>query len=159
MLAVQPQPGKKSRLNLLLSEAEDTGTRWADLMPRLLEPLGVHSLRAHSGEEAASFIRREPIHLAVVDLAVPLSTPRPGQTSVEPGGVRILQLLSRLETPPPTVIVRRRQPNRTSDRQLINALQAGAFSVVDQPVDLELLLETLRRALRRFYKDAWPESG
>ena len=36
------------------------------------------------------------------------------------------------------------------------ALRAGAFAVIDQPVDLELMLKVLSRAMQRFYRGQWP---
>jgi CheY-like chemotaxis protein len=149
-------PGLGGRLNLLLSEPDDPVASWATDMPRLLEPLGIRSLRACTGREAADYIRREPIHIAVVDLAIPLDDAGPVGASAEPGGMRVLQLLGRLETPPPTVVVRKRRSPREAARQLTDALHAGAFSVVDRPVNIETMLETMRRILRRFYADAWP---
>ncbi len=126
-------------------------------MPRLLEPLGIRSLRAQTGCEAAAYIKSQPIHIAVVDLSIPLDECAGTRVRVEPGGIRILQLLARLQTPPPTVVVRKRRTTRESIRQLGDALHAGAFAVVDRPVDLEIMLETMRRVLRRFYADAWPD--
>jgi hypothetical protein len=35
-------------------------------------------------------------------------------------------------------------------------LREGAFAVLDQPVNLESMLEVLRRIVRRHYSDAWP---
>ncbi|MFN4840272.1 MAG: hypothetical protein ACK5MB_07885, partial [Phycisphaerales bacterium] len=45
--------------------------------------------------------RREPVHIAVVDLTIPLDE-SDGESSLEDGGTRILELLSRLDQPPPT---------------------------------------------------------
>jgi DNA-binding response OmpR family regulator len=36
------------------------------------------------------------------------------------------------------------------------SLRDGAFAVIDRPLQLEILLDTLRRVLRRHYQDAWP---
>ena len=75
----------------------------------------------------------------------------------EPGGPRILQMLRRLTQPPPTVVVRPPQPtSRESVRSLSAALREGAFAVIDRPIELETLLEVMRRILRRHYADLWP---
>jgi len=150
--------GRPARLNLLLSCAGWRRDAALDQLPALLAPLGIHSLKASSGEEAADLITSFHVHIAVVDLAIPLQ--RIGGASMSnpsEGGPRILQLLRRLEQPPPTVVVRPPQPaTRESARGLIQALREGAFAVLDQPVDLESMLEVLRRILRRHYADCWP---
>jgi hypothetical protein len=74
-------------------------------------------------------------------------------------GPRVLQLLRRLEQPPPTVVIRPRQPvARDSARGLAAALREGAFAVLDRPIHLEMMLEVMRRILRRHYADVWPMS-
>ena len=76
----QPQPGSGStapkptpepssapgqtpgRLNLLLSYAGWHDESWADRLPRLLEPMGIASLRADNGREASQVISHNRIH-------------------------------------------------------------------------------------------------
>lgn len=149
------------RLNLLLSYAGWRPESWADQLPRLLEPMGVRSLRADTGRQATSLIQTHRIHIAVVDLGLPLDNPAapdPAAALAE-GGSRLLELLARLEAPPPTVVVKRGKSQRDDARELSDALRHGAFAVIDRPSgtrDLELLLEVLRRALSRFYAGRWP---
>ena len=153
-----PTPG--GRLNLLLSYAGWRSESWVDQLPRLLEPMGVQSLRAGTGREAKDLIQTNPIHIAVVDLGLPLdgSTREP---DLSEGGSRLLELLARLDAPPPTVAVKRQKSARDDSRELSDALRLGAFAVIDRPSctrDLELLLEVLRRALSRFYAGRWPHA-
>ncbi len=61
-----------NRLNILLSFAGWQPDPWVERLPRLLEPLGVASHVAGSGKHAQQVIRTVPIHIAVVDLALPL---------------------------------------------------------------------------------------
>jgi DNA-binding NtrC family response regulator len=143
----------RSRLNLLLSCAERREDPVMDQLPRLLAPMGINSIRASSGEGAARIISDCPIHIAVVDLLVPLVE----DPSSAAGGPRILQLLRRLDQPPPTVVIRPRQAvARESARGLAAALREGAFAVLDQPIHLEALLEVMRRIIHRHYADLWP---
>ena len=147
------------RLNLLLSCAAWRRDDPLDHLPPLLSPLGIQSLKAGSGEEAAEVIRNYTVHIAVVDLSIPLQRPTNAAAASQSAeaGPRVLQLLRRLESPPPTVVVRPPQPaTRESARSLTQALRDGAFAVVDQPVRLESMLEVLRRILRRHYADGWP---
>ena len=158
--AADNDAGPAGRLNLLLSIAAWRQGGALEQLPSLLAPLGIHSITTGSGEEAADVIRRVTVHIAVVDLAIPLQRTETAASSplgAREAGPRVLQLLRRLEQPPPTVVVRPRQPAmRESVRSLTQALREGAFAVLDQPVELESMLEVLRRILRRHYADVWP---
>ena len=146
-----------SRLNLLLSYGGWREHAAVKQLPRLLEPMGIRALEADTGEEATSLIEHQPVHIAVVDLEIPLNATANRQ---EPAGPRILQLLRRLDQPPPTIVIRPRQAsNRQDARQLTASLREGAFAVIDRPLQLETILDTLRRVLRRHYQDTWPALG
>lgn len=131
---------------------------FADQLPALLGPLGIDCFRCRSCAEATELLRRDIVHIAIVDLSIPMELPAPhGHGRTTPAGPRVLQLLRRLDQPPPTVVVRPPQPsNRDSARGLAEALRDGAFAVIDGPVRLESMLETLRRVVRRHYRDHWP---
>jgi DNA-binding response OmpR family regulator len=141
-------------LNLLLTRGGWREDASVVQLPNLLEPMGIHSLTANSGEEATKVIESNVIHIALVDLSVPL---RAGCPKGAPAGERILQLLRRLDSPPPTIVLRPPQPTkRASARSLARSLQEGAFTVVDRPARLEILLDALQRVLRRYYRNQWP---
>jgi hypothetical protein len=129
--------------------------------------MGIQSLCARSARQAENVIRSSAIHLAVVDLTLPLDecsgsghadpsrNPAP-----EEGGTRILELLSRMPAPPPTVVIQTSRGHRDSARCMSAALRCGAFAVVDRSAaDIELMLEVMRRALMRFYGSRWPAAG
>jgi len=142
------------RLNLLLSYGGWRDDALERQLPPLLRPMGVHCLEARSGTEAQNLIRRERIHVAVVDVSVPMGTDTLGADEV---GSRILQLLRRMENPPPTIVVRPPQASRReSTRGLHTMLAEGAFAVLDRPFPVESLLDTLRRILQRHYAGTWP---
>ena len=150
-----------SRLNLLLSYGGWRAESFADQLPRLLTPLGITSIRVETGEEAERVMRTYTVHIAVVDLAIPLrradDAGRAAPAMLTEGGARMLQLLRRLESPPPTVVIRPPAASaRESVRSLLHSLREGAFAVLDRPVDLENMLEVMRRILRRHYSDCWP---
>src|SRR5690606_19921349 len=102
----QPEPGPASgdvpadyatdrpatRLNLLLSYGGWREGSAVDQLPHLLSPLGIQSIRVHSGEEAAEIIKSTSIHIAVVDLAIPLHRRREEKAPEAPSGARVLQL-------------------------------------------------------------------
>lgn len=127
--------------------------------------MGVRSLKAQTGKQATSVIQSNVIHIAVVDLGLPLDESirvmdaAAAQAPAEEGGSRLLEMLSRLAEPPPTVVVKRSRTLRDDSREIAAALRAGAFAVVDRPrdmSDLETMLEVLRRCLCKFYRNRWP---
>jgi DNA-binding NtrC family response regulator len=146
---------RPSRLNLLLSYGGWRETPAVEQLSHLLAPLGIDSFNADSGEEAAEIIRQVSIHIAIVDVDIPFAG-----AERTPAGGRIIQLLRRLEPAPPTVIVRPPQPaSRENVRGLAHALREGAFAVLDRPVNLETMLEVMRRVLKRHYAGHWPKAG
>lgn len=125
--------------------------------------MGIQSIRVTCGEHAADVIRTHVIHIAVVDLEIPLSQRQQcadqNRTAArdEPAGPRVLQLLRRLPAPPPTVVIRPMQSStRESARTLTEALREGAFTVLDQPLHLERMLDAMKRIVARHYANAWP---
>lgn len=149
------QPGSapgRPRLNLLFSSSWREGVPTAEL-PRLLDPMGVRCLEARCGRDAAELVAREEIHIALVDLEMPME--RSGDH--RPAGHQVLQLLRRVDPAPPVVLVRPPQPSRSeSARGLNDALREGVFAVLDRPLGLEAMLETLRRVVHRHYAGRWP---
>ncbi|MBX9736701.1 MAG: hypothetical protein K2X32_07225, partial [Phycisphaerales bacterium] len=76
---------------------------------------------------------------------------------IESGGPRVLDLLSRLESPPPTVVLKAPRSHRDETREMQTALRCGAFAVVDRAgADLESMLAVMERCLVRFYAGRWP---
>lgn len=124
--------------------------------------MGIHSFRAHSARTAERLIRDNPVHVAVVDLGLPMDDPcdrADGPIAGEEAGTRILELLSRLDAPPPTVVVQAPRSSRDASRSLASALRCGAYAVVDRSAaDLEFMLEVLRRCMAKFYQGRWPGS-
>jgi len=152
-----PQP--KGRLNLLLSYAGWQDTPWVDRLPMILYPMGIESHIASSAHAAQRVIESNPIHIAVVDLALPLGDDPADSAQAEEAGTRILNLLARLASPPPTVVIKRKKTARDDTREMTAALRSGAFAVVDRPHaqrEIESLLEVLRRCMSRHYQNRWP---
>jgi DNA-binding NarL/FixJ family response regulator len=117
--------------------------------------MGVNSLRAQTAREAEQVIRSAPVHIAVVDLGLPLDA---GTAGEEAGG-RLLELLRRLHAPPPTVIVRSPGSSRDAGRDMSAALRADVFAVVERhATDVESMLRILHRAMDRYYHGRWPSA-
>lgn len=155
----------RDRCHMLLA---DEGDRWAEQLPRLLEPQGVRAFRTANVDEAIALMQNTPMHLAVVDLGLGQQDgPRgaqPGSPEADrgrerlPGGLKLLQVIQRLEDRPRAIVVvrGRRFDPRVDNHVLTEALKLDAFSVLDRPVQLEQMLVVLRRALERYFGGTWP---
>lgn len=149
----QPEPtpapaAAGGRLRLLLTVSGRDANGWAEQLPSLLAPAGVESLLARSVEEATQLLQQRPVDVAVVDLTLPMRSPAEGG-GAEEAGLRMLTLLRRLERRPPVILVARPASPAERARSLSEALTAGVFCVVERPVNREILLEALRRAIAR----------
>jgi len=150
-------PAAGGRFNVLLTEDRPHGVEhWTAQLPRLLEPQGVRSFVARCGEEAIDFATQMAIHAAVIDMATPLGRTS-GPADAATAGQWVLELLRRMHSQPPVVVLRPRTVGRReADRMLQTALRMGAFSVMDKPIELEELLIVFRRLVDRRYGGGWP---
>jgi CheY-like chemotaxis protein len=156
---LRPQPG--SRFNVLLTEDRPSAPgHWAAQFSRLLEPQGVASYVARTVCEALEMAEDLEIHAAVLDLDTPVGqarSPQVGVRSSGPTGQWVFELLRRLPNRPPLVIVHNATySQRELTRLLREALKMGAFSVLNEPVQLEELLAVFQRLMDRQYRGAWP---
>lgn len=154
MVAVCQQ--RDQRLNVLLTSGEQVLTAQ---LPRLLEPQGVRAIAASTYDQALAVIERDPVHMAVVDLALPGDAQAASDPKRLPAGMKLLQVMNRLDSRPRAVVVvrGRRFDPRVDDALLAAALTLDVFSVLDKPIRLEQMLEVLRRALQRYYGGQWPD--
>ncbi|MEX0887201.1 MAG: hypothetical protein WD009_12270 [Phycisphaeraceae bacterium] len=77
--------------------------------------------------------------------------------SPRPGGLWLLEVFHRRPSRPPILVVNNGAYDwRRTQRYLNEALRLGAFTVINQPVDLEALLQAIRRLLDRQYAGHWP---
>jgi DNA-binding NarL/FixJ family response regulator len=125
--------------------------------------MGVVSHRAASGKEASDVIRTTRIHVAVVDLALPLDLLHTTARATEldapeftEGGTRLLEILARMAEPPPVVAVKRQRTTRDDIRDLSHALRLGYRGRPHEARDLEVILSVIRRILERHYEGRWP---
>jgi CheY-like chemotaxis protein len=61
-----------------------------------------------------------------------------------------------VQRPGPAVILIAPPPPQQDPQLLQEALKFNAFSVLSEPVDVNLALEVLARALKRFHQNQWP---
>ncbi len=146
---------RRARFNVLLTQdREQNIEHWTRQLPRLMEPLGVEAFVATNGREALDLASTHPIHAALIDLATPAD---PAAGLGTPGGIWLLEVLARRPQRPPVVVVNTRTftPGSTQ-RYLSQALRLGAFSVIDQPSELNQLLAVIQRILERHHRGQWP---
>ncbi|BAM05351.1 hypothetical protein PSMK_31920 [Phycisphaera mikurensis NBRC 102666] len=148
-------PRPEPRLRLLVTEDRvHADEHWTRQMPRLLGPLGVEAARVPSGTAALDAASRMRFDIAVIDLA----TPAGGSGPLRPpaSGLWLLEVLRRMEGAPATVVINAAAGPRQAERLLLASLRLGASAVIPRPVELNTLLEAIRRVLRRGHQDRWP---
>lgn len=129
----------QNRLTILL--ADEPGGSSATVC-RLLEPLGVQTLVARTGQEALDLVRSQLVHVVVLDVQMP-----------QLGGLQVLRLMRGMtKTPPPAILL----ADRLSNNLLLEALTMNVFSVMPKPVELNRLLDSIARVVRRHYESRWP---
>src|SRR5262245_26874306 len=121
------------RFTILITD-DDRGVREA--LGELVETKGFRPLLAEHGEQAVEIVQHEPIHLALLDMHMPRLT-----------GLETLQLVRQINAFLPAILI-------TADATLElmrQAFHAQVFSVVPKPVNAQVVLTTVLRALGRVY--------
>lgn len=141
-----------ARFRVLLTEDRARpDEHWTRQLPQIVRPMGVQASIASDSKQALAILESTSIHAAVIDL----NTPAPQNESA--GGLWLLQVVQRLPHKPPVVVVNSHSySQKQSNRMLNQALDLGAFSVVNWPVQIDTLLSTFQRLLERAYNNAWP---
>lgn len=151
-----------SRFRVLLTEDRARpDEHWTRQVPALLRPMGVEAHIASTGEQALDILQTGRVHAAVIDLNTPLPPNVSGglanTSGGGAGGLWLMQVIHRLPARPPVVVVNSRSYSQRQVQRLLNqALDLGAFSVINWPVQLDTLLATFQRLLERAYNNAWP---
>lgn len=128
----------QNRLRVLFADVE---TDWHNQAADLLAPHGIETVRVRTGREALSRMEHEPFHVAVLDQNIP-----------QLSGLQVVKLSRDFPTPPPAILLAR----DLTTHLMHEALVMKVFSVMSKPVDLNLLLQTLARVVKRHYQDKWP---
>ena len=82
------------------------------------------------------------MHVAVLDQQMP-----------QLGGLQVVRLMRELHrAAPPAILL----ANDLTSHLLREALGMHVFSVLSKPVDLNVLLDSLARVIRRYYESRWP---
>ncbi|MEM8875195.1 MAG: response regulator [Planctomycetota bacterium] len=132
---------KAARLTVLLG---DSRPAWHRQVDTLLEPQGVRTVSAFSGRDVMDALERpaDRVHVAVLD-----------ENLEGMGGLQIARVLCEKPGSPPIVLL---ADAATGRNVLQQALALRVFSVLNKPVELNALLDTLARLVRRHYGNQWP---
>ncbi len=118
----------------ILITDDDRGVREA--LAEIVESKGFRPQQATCGEEALEIVQHEPVHLALFDMHMPGLT-----------GLETLQLARQVNALLPAILI-------TADATLElmrQAFNAHVFSVIPKPVNKNVVLSTVIRALVRVY--------
>jgi CheY-like chemotaxis protein len=130
---------KSRRDYSILIADDDRDSR--DALRDIMQPEGFRLHVAASGEEAIDLMQVHVVHLALFDMHMPTLT-----------GLETLRLARQFQARLPAILVTA-DPNEVVVRQ---AIAAQFFSVVPKPINKNVLLYTVTRALLRFYGDTPP---
>ena len=107
-----------------------------DALQEIVEAQGFRPVLAADGDEAIAIVEHEPIHLALLDMHMPKMT-----------GLETLQMVREINAVLPAILI-------TADATLDlmrRAFEAQVFSVVPKPVNANIVVRTILRALVRVY--------
>jgi len=115
----------------------DDDTRCREALREIMEPQGYRTLQASCGEEAVDIVRAGFVHLVLLDMHMPTLT-----------GLETLELVRQFNAALPAILI----TGDASESLLRQAVQAHVYSVIPKPVNKNVVLYTVLRALSRFYE-------
>ncbi|MHB1426571.1 MAG: response regulator [Gemmataceae bacterium] len=118
----------------ILIADDDTSCRQA--LRDIMEPQGFRTLMASSGEEALDIVREADVHLALLDMHMPNLT-----------GLETLQLARQINGILPAILI----TGDTNESLIRQACQLHFFSVIPKPINKNVVLYTVVRALAGVY--------
>ena len=124
---------KLEEINVLASSAN---WAWPLALRNLFEPRGVNLLVAENTDEFVSIIEQRRIHTTIVDL-----------DSEKSNGLTTVKII-RIDYPLlPCILL----TTAIGETMLSNALRLDVFSVIEKPVDMNILREQLNRLFLKKY--------
>ncbi len=105
----------------------------------VFEPAGYRTYLAESGEEAIDIVQHEDVHLALMDMHLPRLT-----------GLETMEIVRQIKGLLPTILL---SADR-DDSLMRQALSAKVFCVLAKPVNKNVLIYVVTRALDKFYLHA-----
>lgn len=123
----------RSPYSVLITD-DDVDSR--ETLRDIVETEGFRILLAGSGEEAIDIVREEHVHLALFDMHMPRMT-----------GLEALEIVHTINAILPCILV-----TADANEQVVRqALQLRVYSVIPKPVNKNILLYTMVRAIMKVY--------
>lgn len=119
--------------NVLISDAN---WAWPQAVAQIFQPRGFNALVANSAVDVVQIIARSRVHLAILDMVM-------GDLS----GTQALKMIRQHDVLVPCILLAR----HPGEKVLAEALALNAYSVLDKPVDLELLASQVDRLFSKYY--------
>ena len=114
----------------------DDDQAFRETLEGVFVPRGYRTLLAGDGEEALSIVRREEVHLLLVDMHMPKLT-----------GLETLRRVKQVKSILPCILL-----SAHLDELIIEqARLAQAFSVLSKPITVHQITQIVRQALERTY--------
>ena len=136
MVAMQSQPDE---FNILASEAN---WAWPEALRDIFEPRGVNLLVAQSPGEFANVIEQKRIHTTIVDI------------DPETSGLMTIRIIRMNYPLLPCILL----ASEVGAAMLSKALQLDVFSVIDKPVDMQVLQDQLNRLfIKKYHSDIFAQ--
>lgn len=134
MVLNQPLDKKDDGPFSILIADDDAGNR--DALSGLLKDRGFNTVVAADGSEAVEIVQVNMVHLVLIDMHMPRLT-----------GLEAVQMIQQMNALLPAILM-----TAEASRDLIQrAFQAQVYSVIPKPVNPNIVLHTLTRALAQFY--------
>jgi two-component system, response regulator PdtaR len=134
MTPPETKPAAGRRPFSILVADDDKGNR--DALGEVLKARGFHTVLAADGGEAVEIVRVELVHLVLIDMHMPRLT-----------GLEAVQVVRQINEMLPAILM-----TADATRELMRlAHQAHVYSVIPKPVNTNIVLHTLTRALAQVY--------
>ena len=128
-----PNLSKSEEINVLASEAN---WAWPEAVRYIFRPRGINLLMAENAAEFVNIIERKRIHTTIIDM-----------DSEESNGLATIKII-RMDYPLlPCILL----TSAAGESLLGKALRLDVFSVIDKPVDMNVLQEQLNRLFVKKY--------
>jgi DNA-binding NtrC family response regulator len=119
-------------INVLIN---DTGWAWPQAVRQIFSSRGVQLLLVKRAEQALNVLQHRRIHTAIVDM------------DCEAGGLVVIKMIRSGFPLLPCILV----AEAPRQKLLSEALELDVFSVINKPVDIELLQNQLHRLFLKRY--------
>jgi DNA-binding NtrC family response regulator len=114
----------------------DDDTNCREALRDIMEPEGFRIFLASSGEEALDIVRDADVHLALLDMHMPTLT-----------GIETLQMVRQIKGMLPAILI----TGDASESLMRQACQMHFYSVIPKPINKNIVLYTVVRALAGVY--------